>query len=88
MFIHLGSDRVIGARDLVAILDARITRHSRDVRELVQLARGEGRLVHITDGPPKALVIASDQVVLSPIAPATLGKRARPLHGLDAITRR
>lgn len=76
MFVHLGGDTVVAAKDVVAILDARLLEQSAVNRELVERAVKTGRLHGPEAGPEcKALVVAVDGVYTSGISAPTLARR-------------
>lgn len=75
MFLHVGADVSVRARDIVAILDLRTARPSLATREFLEVMKDEGTLVDISSGDAKSFVITIDCVFLSPISASTLSKR-------------
>lgn len=76
MFVHLGGDTVVAAKDVVAILDARLLEQSEVNRELVERAVKARKLHGPGVGPEcKALVVAVDGVYTSGISAPTLARR-------------
>ena len=75
MFLHLGSDILVRLTDVVAILDLDTALQSRDTRELLDLARTEGRVKDPQSGPAKTIVLVDDMVYLSSISSTTLLRR-------------
>lgn len=85
MFLHLGSDTVVRIRDLVGIFDYSPAELAGPTKEFLQLARGEGKVIDISEGQPKSFVILSDRIVFSPISSLTLKKRASFPYGTDEV---
>ncbi len=81
MFLHVGADTSVRAKDIVVIIDIRTTKSSVATAEFLQIMKDEGQLVDISDGAPKSLVVtherARERVFLSPISAATLCKRSQ-----------
>ncbi|HET6782101.1 MAG TPA: extracellular matrix/biofilm biosynthesis regulator RemA family protein [bacterium] len=76
MYVHLGGDVVVPAKDVVAILDARLLGQSEVNRELVERAVKAKKLHGPGIGPGcKALVVAVDAVYTSGISAPTLARR-------------
>ena len=81
MFVHLGGDTVVAAKDVVAILDARLLEQSEVNREIVERAVKARKLHGPGVGGPgvgpecKALVVAVDGVYTSGISAPTLARR-------------
>ena len=79
LLLHLGADRVVPRRHVLAILDARSSR-STDTDGFLRLAGEQGAVETIPIGSPRSLVITVDaagarRVHLSPISPLTLARR-------------
>ena len=76
MYIHLGNDVVISAVDVIAILNIEEP-ISPDLRDIIEIAEIERKLVHISKKEKKkALVVCDDRIYISPISSNTLYKRA------------
>ncbi|MCL6598763.1 MAG: DUF370 domain-containing protein [Alicyclobacillus macrosporangiidus] len=76
MFIHLGGDTAVRAKDIVGIFDMRGKADSANEAFLGRAAEG-GRIVTVEAGPYKSFVVTVDQIYYSPISSATLKRRAR-----------
>ena len=74
MYIHIGEDQNIRAKDIISILDKESVNSSEMVEEF--LKRHEDRLINLSKNPFKSVVITQDKVYLSPIASGTLKKRS------------
>ncbi len=76
MYIHLGNDVVISAVDVIAILNIEEP-ISADLRDIIEIAEIERKLVNISKKDKrKALIVCDDRLYLSPISSNTLYKRA------------
>jgi regulator of extracellular matrix RemA (YlzA/DUF370 family) len=76
MYVHLGNNFVISGKTIVAVLNYQAP-VAPDLREIVDIARLENKLVNISDsGKEKAVIVCDDKVYLSPISSMTLYKRA------------
>lgn len=72
MYLHLGGDRVVRLRDILAILNAGASA----ARAFAAQAEARGLLERAQDGPVHAYVVTRGRVYASPIASATLARRA------------
>jgi len=81
MFIHIGQDVVITAKEVVSINDLHTT-SSEATKEFLEMAKEEGFIKDISNGNPKSFIITSKQVYLSPISSLTIKKRANFLKSL------
>ncbi|MBN6889947.1 extracellular matrix regulatory protein B [Cytobacillus horneckiae] len=77
MYIHIGEDVLIRAKDLVAIIDKESASSSMNTEEFLQ--REEGLIINLAKGHYKSVVITTDQIYYSPLASATLKKRTAKL---------
>ncbi len=76
MYVHLGNNYIISGEKIVAVLNYQ-SPVSADLREIVDIARLENKLINISDsGKEKAVIVCDDKVYLSPISSITLYKRA------------
>lgn len=76
MYIHLGSDVVISAQNVIAIVNIEEPL-SADLQDIIDIAVVEKKLINISDKEKnKALVICDDCAYISPISSNTLYKRA------------
>ncbi len=77
MYIHLGSDVVISAQNVIAIvnIDEPLSAELQDIMDIASL---EKKLITISEKEKKkALVICDDCAYISPISSHTLYKRAK-----------
>lgn len=79
VFLHIGSDAILPCREIVAILDAELLRHSQAVRDLVALQQLEKRVTDLSGGQPRSIVVADRGIFLSPISVLTLRRRGNVL---------
>lgn len=76
MYIHLGNNYIISAKNVVAILNLEPP-VSEDIQDILEIARSEKNLTNISEkGKEKSMIVCDDQVYLSPISSTTLYKRA------------
>jgi hypothetical protein len=80
MFIHLGGDMVVRAKDVIAILDFHMKQSSKITRQFLQKAEEDGCVVTLGNEQTKSYVITQDKVYCSPISSLTLKRRANFLE--------
>lgn len=78
MYIHIGEDLNIRAKDIILILDKESANQSPLVEEY--LKRQSERVINLTKNPYKSVIITHDKVYLSPIASGTLKKRSNQMN--------
>ena len=75
MYLHLGSNCVVSAQDMIAIINLSFL-ESAEINERIERAREEKRLINISEkGKEKSLIISDKNVYISPISSTTLYKR-------------
>ena len=77
MYIHIGEDLNIRAKDIISILDKESANQSSLVREF--LKQQSERVINLSKNPYKSVIITYDKVYLSPIASGTLKKRSNQM---------
>lgn len=76
MFLHLGGDKIVPKKEIIAILDCK-KGVSGITREFIQIATDEGFVENISDpDKEKSYVITSEKIFISPISCNTLKKRS------------
>ncbi|WP_160726012.1 extracellular matrix regulator RemB [Bacillus sp. USDA818B3_A] len=78
MYIHIGEDLNIRAKDIVSILDKESALQSPLVEEF--LNRQTDRVVNLSKNPYKSVIITHEKIYLSPIASGTLKKRSNQMN--------
>ncbi|MGG3469128.1 extracellular matrix/biofilm biosynthesis regulator RemA family protein [Neobacillus pocheonensis] len=78
MYIHIGEDHNIRAKDIITILDKESANQSELVEEF--LTRHKEKVMNLSKNPYKSVIITYDKVYLSPIASGTLKKRSSHLN--------
>lgn len=78
MYIHIGEEFLVRAKEIIAILDKEAAGSSEFVEEF--LKRQEGNIINLSKNPHKSIVITEDKVFLSPLASGTLKKRSTLMH--------
>jgi extracellular matrix regulatory protein B len=84
VYIHIGEDLNIRAKDIIAILDKGCVNSSQLVEEFLQ--HHSENLVNLSKNPFKSVVITYDKIYLSPIASGTLKKRSNQKNIQEIIT--
>jgi hypothetical protein len=81
MFLHLGGDKVVATKDIIAILDIDNTTVSKDTKEFLKVAEEEGFINTVSNDLPKSYIITEmdkkSRIYLSPISSITLQKRLK-----------
>jgi extracellular matrix regulatory protein B len=78
LYIHIGEDHNIRAKDIITILDQESVNSSELIEEFFN--HHQANLINLSKKPFKSVVITSDKVYLSPIASGTLKKRSNQLN--------
>lgn len=78
MYIHIGEDHNIRAKDIIAILDKESAHSSEMMKEFFN--HHQGKIVNLAKKTFKSVVVTSDNIYLSPIASGTLKKRSGQLN--------
>ncbi len=76
VFIHLGGNRMIRIREVIAIIGVGAERTRSAEAPLIEAAMKEGRMERISPEEIKSYIITDDKVYASPISSVTLKKRA------------
>ncbi|WP_340084612.1 extracellular matrix/biofilm biosynthesis regulator RemA family protein [Siminovitchia sp. FSL H7-0308] len=74
MYVHVGDDTLVRLSDIIAILDMQTVNESEPMQEMLE--KKKESVVNIADGPYKSLVITPNHMYLTPVALATLKKKA------------
>ncbi len=87
MFLHIGGDKVIPVRNVIAILDIETTTLSKDTKEFLKTAEEEGFIETISDDLPRSFIVTEvnkkSKIYLSPISSITLQKRSGFIDGIS-----
>jgi hypothetical protein len=75
MYIHLGDNFVVPSKDVVMILDRQSSLDSSIVTEF--LKKQEGKIVQLTNGEAKSVIVTMNKIYFSPLSSSTLKKRAQ-----------
>lgn len=76
MYIHLGGDKVIRSRELIAIFDISNDKPSKLPKTFLTHAEQERIVEKIGDEDPKSLIVTESKLFYSPISASTLKKRS------------
>ncbi|MBP2634818.1 MAG: hypothetical protein H6Q72_725 [Firmicutes bacterium] len=75
MFLHLGADTVIPLRNVIAILDMRITNSAITSQYINNIKAGKN-IIDISENSAKSFIITDENIYFSAISSQTLKKRA------------
>jgi extracellular matrix regulatory protein B len=78
MYIHIGEEVLVRAKDIIAILDKDSVRTSEYIQEFLQ--QNESNTENLSKNAFKSIVITKGKVFLSPLASTTLKKRSVQLY--------
>lgn len=78
MYIHIGEDINIRARDIISILDKESANNSPLVEEFIN--HRKDKVINLSKNPFKSVIITFDNVYLSPISSGTLKKRSNQMN--------
>jgi hypothetical protein len=88
VFLHIGGDRVISLKSIIAIMDMDTTTISKDTKEFLKVAEEEGFIESISYDLPKSFIITEtdkkSKIYLSPISSSTLQKRAGHIRRISS----
>ena len=76
MYIHLGGDKLIQTKDLIAIFDLSIETSSKQTKDYLYHAKQSKKTDRIGSEESKSIVITTDKIYYSPVSSSTLKKRA------------
>jgi hypothetical protein len=78
MYIHIGEDINIRARDIISILDKESANNSALVEEFI--SHRKEKVINLSKNPFKSVIITYDNVYLSPISSGTLKRRSTQMN--------
>jgi extracellular matrix regulatory protein B len=81
MYIHIGEEVLVRAKDIIAILDKDSVRTSEYIQEFLQ--QNESNTENLSKNAFKSIVITKGKVFLSPLASTTLKKRSMQLYVME-----
>jgi extracellular matrix regulatory protein B len=81
LYIHIGEDCLVKAKDIIAIIDKESSNSSPYFEEL--LNKHENHLIDLAKGSFKSIIITSGTIYFSPLASSTLKKRSEKLSVQD-----
>jgi hypothetical protein len=76
MFIHLGGDHIVLAKDVIAIVDYSKPETSKKIAPFLEIAEEKGTMIWISKETTKSIVITNQYIYGSPISSLTLNRRA------------
>lgn len=72
MYIHLGNKKNIREKDIVGIFDMDNATMSKVTQKFLNKAQKDGRLITTVDEIPKSIILTSNNVYMSQLAPKSL----------------
>lgn len=86
VFIHLGENIVIEMKDVVAIIDGDLLKDSPILNEFVNMNHDNKKIVEISNGTAKSIVVTKNKVYFSPLSTVTLKRRSQYVSELEIIS--
>ncbi|MDR4890504.1 DUF370 domain-containing protein [Bacillus sp. HNG] len=83
MFIHLGDNVMVRSSDVITILDRQLLKSSSIVNEFLDVQKD--RVVELSNGNTKSVVVTVDNVYFSPLSSSTLKKRSQQVSDFETI---
>lgn len=80
MFLHIGGDVSVPAKDIILILDLRSAGMGVATKEFLEISRDEGLVTEVGSGEAKSLILTAERAYLSAISSLTLGGRSKTLQ--------
>ncbi|MBT2687234.1 DUF370 domain-containing protein [Bacillus sp. ISL-47] len=77
MYIHVGEDVLVRARDIVAIIDKESAISSKYAEDCLE--RQDDSVINLAKGSYKSVVVTTGKIYFSPLASGTLKKRSHKL---------
>jgi regulator of extracellular matrix RemA (YlzA/DUF370 family) len=81
VYIHLGDNFVVPSKEVVMILDRQSSQASTIVSEFFN--KQESKIVQLTNGEAKSVIVTIDKIYFSPLSSNTLKKRAQVAFDID-----
>lgn len=89
MLLHLGGDEMVSLRDIISIMDFKISQMSKTTQEFLNIAQEEGFIKKISKEECKSFVLAEVNnktiVYFSPISSITLFKRMDFINNMGKV---
>ncbi len=83
MFIHLGDNVMVRSSDVITILDRQLLKSSSIVNEFLDVQKD--KVVELSNGNTKSVVVTVDKVYFSPLSSSTLKKRSQHVSDFETI---
>lgn len=83
MFIHLGDNVMVRSSDVIAILDRQLLKSSSIVNEYLDFQ--QEKVVELSNGNTKSVVVTVDKVYFSPLSSSTLKKRSQHVSDFETL---
>ena len=76
MYVHLGGDKILRSKDIIAIFDVSIEKSSKISGLFMDQAYKRKQVEKIGEEETKSIILTEDKIYFSPISSSTLKKRA------------
>lgn len=73
MFLHIGAEVLVWSDDLIGIFDYRLAELG-TILEFIDYSKWNSEVIALA-GKPKSVVVCPGRIYLTPVSPATLGRR-------------
>ncbi|MGN0533390.1 MAG: extracellular matrix regulator RemB [Eubacterium sp.] len=77
MYLYLGGDTVIKAKDITGIFDMDTSTVNKATRDYLSNAEKNKKLIYVNYELPKSFVVCNDKIYVCPFNTATLLKRSK-----------
>ncbi|TCS80828.1 uncharacterized protein DUF370 [Tepidibacillus fermentans] len=88
MFIHIGGDSVVRAKEVVAIIDVSNQEVTKKAKSFIQKMEQKHPIIRISETDVKSIVVTTNYIYYSPISSVTLKKRANAFYLENYITQK
>jgi hypothetical protein len=78
MYLHVGNDTVIKISELVTVLDAKMLTASPGLQKFLD----ENKVIDLTEGNAKSIVVTTHHIYLSPIGSTALKRKSAKISTL------
>lgn len=80
MYVHLGGEKVIRSKEIIAVFDISIEKSSKISKQFLTEAIQRKVVETIGEESAKSLVVTLDKVYYSPVSSVTLKKRIKQMN--------
>ena len=77
MYINLGGDTVIKAKDIIGIFDLDTSTVQKSTRDYLSKAEKDKKVIYVNYELPKSFIVCRDKIYVCPLNTATILKRCK-----------